>query len=454
MSHAPLDSPLESAMSAALSHDFAAPAGEDAWIEVIQQMDRVYGELVESQTALEDKNAELEAAQDFISSVMGAMSDLLIVCDTDGNIQQVNAALERLSGRPAASFVGQPISAVLKSPLEDTQAKFARHLQAGIAFTDCEVGLADAEGSMRAISVNCAPRQDHRNRSVGMVLIGRPIGELQQAYRELDDALQNFEHAQQHLVASEKMAALGRLVAGVAHELNNPISFVFGNMHAMKTYGEKITRFLNAMDESPESLQDLRVELGLDRIAADIIPLVEGTLEGAERVSDIVQDLRRFSGNQSEPQEPFLLACTMHTALNWVMRGARKPPKALIACDDKLEIYSKKGHVHQILVNLVQNAVDALAVTPRARISLAAGAVAGGVEICVEDNGPGIPEAHQNQIFEPFFTTKPVGKGTGLGLYVSYRLADELGGSLRAEPTKTGARFVLFVPDTAPRAAP
>ncbi|MCF6232792.1 MAG: ATP-binding protein [Rhodobacteraceae bacterium] len=441
-------------MSAALSAGFTAPAAEDAWIEVIRQMDRVYGELVDSQTALEDKNAELEAAQAFISSVMGAMSDLLIVCDTDGNIQQVNAALERLTGRPASSFVGQPIAAVLKSPQDDTQAKFARHLQAGMAFTDCEVGLADANGSMRPISVNCAPRRDHRNRSVGMVLIGRPIGELQQAYRKLDDALQNFEQAQQHLVASEKMAALGRLVAGVAHELNNPISFVFGNMHAMKIYGEKITRFLTAMDESPERLQELRTELGLDRIAADIGPLVDGTLEGAERVSDIVQDLRRFSGNQSEPQEHFLLAGAMHTAVNWVMRGARKPPKTIIGCDATLEANSKKGHIHQILVNLVQNAVDALAATPHAKISLGAGAVDGGVEICVEDNGPGIPPASLNQIFEPFFTTKPVGKGTGLGLYVSYRLADELGGSLRAEPTKTGTRFVLFVPNTPPRAAP
>lgn len=454
MSHAPLDTPLESAMSPALSADFTAPAGEAAWIEVIQQMDRVYGELVDSQTALEDKNTELEEAQAFIASVMGAMSDLLIVCDTGGRIQQVNAALERLTGRPAERFVGQPISAVLQSPQEDTQAKFTRHLKAGMAFTDCEVSLADAEGTLRPISVNCAPRQDHRNRSLGMVLIGRPIGELQQAYRELDEALQNFEHAQQHLVASEKMAALGRLVAGVAHELNNPISFVFGNMHAMKTYGEKITRFLQAMDESPETLQDLRMELGLDRIAADIGPLVDGTLEGAERVSDIVQDLRRFSGNQSEPMEPFLLESAMRTALNWVMRGARKAPKAVIACDGALEINSKKGHVHQILVNLVQNAVDALAATPRAQISLSAGRVKGGVEISVEDNGPGIPAANQGQIFEPFFTTKPVGKGTGLGLYVSYRLADELGGSLRTEPAITGARFVLFVPDAPPGGAP
>jgi two-component system sensor histidine kinase HupT/HoxJ len=442
--------PYESALRPALSADFAGPESESAWIEVVRQMDRVYSELVDSQTALEDKNAELEAAQDFISSVMGAMTDLLIVCDVDGRIQQVNAAMERLTGKPSGSFVGQPLSAVLQSPRGDTKAKFARHLQAGISFTDCEVAVEDNSGTMLSISVNCAPRHDHRNRSVGMVLIGRPIGELQRAYRELDEALKNFEQAQQHLVASEKMAALGRLVAGVAHELNNPISFVFGNMHAMKTYGEKITRFLQAMDESPETLQELRVELELDRIAADIAPLVEGTLEGAERVSEIVQDLRRFSGNQSEPQDRFLLRSSMETALNWVMRGARNKVKTSLICPETLTIDSKKGHVHQILVNLVQNAVDALVVTPKAMITLAAEPVEGGVEVSITDNGPGIPDASQDRIFEPFFTTKPVGKGTGLGLYVSYRLADELGGNLRLVPQKTGARFVLFLPDSAP----
>jgi len=439
--------------SARLSGAPLTENGEETWIEVIQQMDRVYGELVDSQSALENKNTELVETQTFISSVLEAMSDLLIVCDTNGQIQQVNRALERLTGKPAASFLGRPLSEVIVSHQKDTEAKFAKHLAAGEAFSDCEVDVADASGNLLPISVNCAPRQDQRNRSVGLVLIGRPIGELQTAYKELNEALQNFELAQQHLAASEKMAALGRLVAGVAHELNNPISFVYGNMHAMQTYGEKITKFLRALDNSPSAtdMQKLREQLGMDRIASDILPLVEGTLEGAERVSDIVQDLRRFSGNQSEPQEVFEVGPATRTAFNWVMRGARQKPEFEITCEAGLEVTTKKGHLHQILVNLVQNAVDALAVTPAAKISLSVNQANDQIVWRVSDNGPGILPENLNQIFEPFFTTKPVGKGTGLGLYVSYRLADELGGSLTSVPRKTGAEFALSLPGVPPK---
>ena len=426
--------------------------GDDAWIEVIRQMDRVYAELVESQVALEQKNEELENAQEFIASVMGAMTDLMIVCDRDGCIQQVNRALETLTGLAASELTGLPLSFVLQGENADTQTEFLTRLQANHPFFDCEVLVKNAQGEQVPISVNCSPRHDHRNRSVGMVLIGRPVGELQHAYRELDDALKNFENAQQHLVSSEKMAALGRLVAGVAHELNNPISFVFGNMHALKSYGEKITRFLKAtnQDLTHDEMHRLRHDLQIDRIAKDILPLVEGTLEGAERVSDIVQDLRRFSGNQKEPVDEFALRGLIETAVNWVMRGTKAVPKVHIDCPETLFVTTKKGHVHQILVNLVQNAVDALAGAGNPQMVIRALMQEGQVCLSVSDNGSGIAGDHLGKIFEPFYTTKPVGKGTGLGLYVSYRMAEEIGGSLAVENLPQGACFKLHLPATPP----
>ncbi len=427
-------------------------AGDDAWIEVIQQMDRVYGELVESQVALEQKNEELENAQEFIASVMEAMTDLMIVCDRDGCIQQVNSALETLTGIAAGELTGLPLSFVLQGGGADTQTEFLTRLQANRPFFDCEVLVKNAQGEQVPISVNCSPRHDHRNRSVGMVLIGRPVGELQHAYRELDDALKNFENAQQHLVSSEKMSALGRLVAGVAHELNNPISFVFGNMHALKSYGEKITRFLEATDQdlTHDEMLRLRHDLQIDRIAKDILPLVEGTLEGAERVSDIVQDLRRFSGNQKEPVDEFALRGLIETAVNWVMRGTKAVPQVHIDCPETLYVTTKKGHVHQILVNLVQNAVDALAGVDNPQMVIRALMQEGQVCLSISDNGSGIAADHLGKIFEPFYTTKPVGKGTGLGLYVSYRMAEEIGGSLAAENLLQGACFKLQLPETPP----
>lgn len=423
-------------------------SSEDAWIEVIQQMDRVYKELIASQVALEEKNAELEIAQEFIGSVVSAMTDLLIVCDTQGRIVQVNEALLRLIGNTTEAFVGQQLTEILKGRDDETHTRFLNHLQAKEPFHDCEVLLRKQKTPI-PLSLNCSIRNDKRNRPAGLVLIGRPVGELQQAYRELDEALQNFEKAQQHLVSSEKMAALGRLVAGVAHELNNPISFVFGNMFALKSYGEKITRYLRAMDAdiAPDTLMALRQELQIDRIAKDILPLVEGTLEGAERVSDIVQDLRRFSSNQTEPLEDVALRPVVETAVNWVLRGAHDKPDMRVECPEGLAVMSKKGNIHQILVNLMQNAVDALADTPRPQISIKAEVSDDHVDLWITDNGPGIDADTVDQIFEPFFTTKPAGQGTGLGLYVSFRMADEIGAKLNViSGAGDGACFRLTLP--------
>lgn len=412
---------------------------EETWVEVIRQMDRVYAELVDSQIALEEKNAELESAQEFINSVVSSMTDLLIVCDTDGSIQQVNDALLRLTGLSEDDLLGQPLTEVLKGRDVAIQETFLHHLHANEPFHDCEV-LLRKQSEPIPLSLNCSIRHDQKGHPAGLVLIGRPVGELQQAYRELDEALRNFEKAQRHLVSSEKMAALGRLVAGVAHELNNPISFVFGNMYALKSYGEKITRYLGAVtgDASPDELDRLQQELQIDRIAKDILPLVEGTLEGAERVSDIVQDLRRFSGNQVEPSEEFAIEPVIRTAANWVLRGAKDKPQIEIGCPDDMVVTARKGHIHQVLVNLMQNALDALSQSPDARIVVAVSEACDQFLIEVRDNGPGISDAALDQLFEPFFTTKPIGQGTGLGLYVSYRLVDELGGRLSAKNSFDG----------------
>ena len=430
--------------------------GEDTWVEVIRQMDRVYGELVDSQTALEEKNAELESAQEFISSVVSSMTDLLIVCDTDGRIQQVNDALLRLTGLGPDTLVGQPLTEVLKGRDNEIQEQFHQHLRANESFHDCEVLLRKQKVPI-PLSLNCSIRHDSKGKPAGLVLIGRPMGELQRAYRELDEALRNFEKAQRHLVSSEKMAALGRLVAGVAHELNNPISFIFGNMHALKTYGEKITRYFAAINAgtAADELSVLRQELQIERIEKDILPLVEGTLEGAERVSVIVQDLRRFSGNQVEPSEKFALEPIIRTAVNWVLRGAKDKPEIGVECPPGLMVIAKKGHIHQILVNLLQNALDAVSDTPAACIQVNAEDSIDQITISVRDNGPGIATDALDQVFEPFFTTKPIGQGTGLGLYVSYRMADELGGRLSAERhTKNGACFRLVLPGNSHGDAP
>lgn len=433
------------------------PVSEEAWIEVVQKMDAVYADLVHHQVELEHKNAALEEAQQFIGSVLAAMTDVLIVCDRDGRIEQVNAALEQLTGRSEAELIGEPLQTLFAKESAPLVERFADKARGGrvAVIADHELSLIDESGSTTPLAMNCSFRNDHKGRPVGIVLIGRPVGELRRAYESLNRAHQELREAQQRLVLSEKMAALGRLVAGVAHELNNPISFVFGNMHALKRYGERLTKYLQAIDrgESAEDLQTLRAKLKIDRVLSDIAPLVDGTLEGAERVSEIVQDLRRFSSTQSEAPEAFDLVRVVRTAVSWVVKACRIKPLTTFDLPESLEAVGRKGPVHQIMVNLVQNAIDVMSHLDPPRLEIS-GRVEGGVAIVeVRDYGPGIAPDAMERIFEPFFTTKKIGEGTGLGLYVSYGLAEELGGKLEARNhPEGGAVFTLRLPlkDQAP----
>ncbi len=425
-----------------------SPSTESAWIEVIHKMDSVYADLVHYQVELEQKNSALEEAQQFIVSVLAAMTDVLLVCDTEGRIQQVNAALERLTGRASSDLSGRPLSEVLHNDSSNIVEKFPERLGKE-TLVDCEVSVVCSDGALAPLAMNCSSRYDHEGGLVGMVLIGRPIGELRRAYDDLNRTHDELKQAQQQLVHSEKMASLGRLVAGVAHELNNPISFVFGNMHALKRYGSRIGRYLSQVETLSDSsrLRELRQELRIDHILDDMGPLIDGTLEGAERVSDIVQDLRRYSGGQQEDVCRFDLPSAIRKGVQWVTKAVRTKLDIQYLMPDRLEIESRRGQVHQILINLVQNAIDAMAGQARPKLELICETHGGDIVIRVVDYGPGIHPRDVAHVFEPFFTRKPVGQGTGLGLYISYGLARDLGGDLAANNgPQGGAVFTLSLP--------
>ena len=422
---------------------------EEAWIDVIQKMDLVYADLVRYQLQLEQKNAELEETQAFINSVMSSMTDVLIVCDTQGIIQEVNAAYLKLSGATNKSLFGMALSSIFDPSSQDFIKQLTQTIRNEELIADRELLLLDKSGHPSPFAMNCSARYDHEGRFVGVVLIGRHLGELRRAYKDLNSAHQKLRSTQQQLVFAEKMTALGRLVAGVAHELNNPISFVFGNMHALRRYGDRITKYFAALDQGldKEKLLELRRELNIDRIVSDIGPLVDGTLEGAERVSEIVQELRRFSSVQKEATESFDAGRVVRTAAQWVSKSAASKPQIIYDMPENLEIVSRRGPVHQIIVNLIQNAVDVIEQQRKQLIRISCAKVGKNIEISVQDNGPGIQKDVLDRIFEPFFTTKLLGHGTGLGLYISYGLAEELGGEISARNLpKGGAEFILYLP--------
>ncbi|MEW8028321.1 MAG: ATP-binding protein, partial [Candidatus Thiodiazotropha sp.] len=276
-----------------------------------------------------------------------------------------------------------------------------------------------------------------------------PVGDLRRAYEALNKAHIDLKQTQEHLVHSEKMASLGRLVAGVAHELNNPISVVFGNMHALKRYGERINNYIADVSEhlDPGLHEELREKYRIDKIESDMGPLIAGTMEGAERISNIVLDLRRYSGIQKEQPEPFELRQVVLTATEWVIKASREKPEVRYELPDSCVIRGRQGQVHQILINLIQNAIDVMEGQTKKLITISCDRDDKDVRIGIHDSGPGIGEGDINKLFDPFYTTKEVGKGTGLGLYISYGLARDMGGDLSAENSADGgARFTLTLP--------
>lgn len=422
---------------------------DDAWIDVIQRMDAIYADLVNSQVALEEKNDELESAQQFIESVLSSMHDVLVVNNIDGNIKRVNSTMERLIGQSSADLSGKSLTTLFPVAASEEVSEFPARIRAG-DLIDCEIDMLDRQGNTTPMAVTCKAHYNHEGRLIGSVLTGRPLDELRRAYHKLKETHEELIATQHQLIQSEKMASLGRLIAGVAHELNNPISFVFGNMYALQGYEKRFRRYLDKVHEniSTEERDELRKELKIDRILSDIKPLLEGSLEGSERVKTIVQELRRFATPKHNAIERFDLVDLIKSALHWVTHSARKKPRVKVDLPELLEIRANEGYVHQILINLLQNALDAQEENNKPELIIEVKEINNIVSISVRDKGTGIPEDSLLRIFDPFYTTKPVGKGTGLGLYISYGLTTEQcnGELLGANHPDGGAIFTLKLP--------
>ncbi len=428
-----------------------APFTDDAWMDVLSAMDRTYADLLGHQEQLERQNTELEGMRAFLTAILGSVSDVLIVVSRSGRVEQASASLAARSGLAPGALEGTDLTALIDPadhPALTAALSRARDARRPVAL---EAGLITPDGPS-PLELSVAPRLDDRGRAAGYVLTGRPVGELRRAYAELSASHDALKAAQAQLVRNEKLAALGRLLAGVAHELNNPISFVYANAHALERYAGKFETYFQHVQDgaSREDLVALRNSLRLDREVANLRQAIDGARDGAERVRDIVEDLRRLSSDGSGEKVVFDLVETARVAANWVLRGMKQPVTLTFAGAATLPAYGRPGHIQQIVMNLVQNAIDAMEGQPGAAVTLTAQDESGRATLTVADNGPGVPAALAATIFDPFFTTKPVGRGTGLGLSISHKIAEEHGGRLTLDDTAQGASFRLDLPGGPP----
>jgi two-component system, NtrC family, sensor histidine kinase HupT/HoxJ len=471
----------------------ASAMGEHAWIEVVRKMDEVYRELLNYEVALEQNNAALQESQLFISSVLSSMSDVLIVCDPAGTVEEINASLLKLTGKrenelrggsilglfadgpsratinallvaqtaaqdaaPAAAQDAAPAAAQDAAPAAAQTAAQPAQRAAGAApghaaelLADCELSMQTAGGQAVPVALSCTPRFTSDGRRVGLVVTGRPVGDLRKAYSALRQAHDDLQRTQQQLLHSEKMASLGRLVAGVAHELNNPISFVLGNVVALKKYLARLGQYLDAVEhlQLPQTVSTLRAQLGIERLLSDLPSLIDGTIEGAERTRNVVEGLRRFSAPRADARQRIDLVPVLERAVLWVSKAAPDRFQVTMELPESLPIVGNADQLQQVVMNLVQNAADAIPANTPGRLKITGRREDDRAILEFTDSGAGIEPDNLPKLFDPFFTTKPVGKGMGLGLAISYGIVERHGGTLTAaNAAGGGAVFTLSLP--------
>jgi len=270
-----------------------------------------------------------------------------------------------------------------------------------------------------------------------MTSMNREINTLQrQLIKEktlLEQTLRELRETQAMLIHAEKMTALGQLVAGVAHEVNNPMGFVISNLYSLKesfsdlstAYGVLESLYLKGTsDGSAQALEALREEHDLEFIFEDFPDLIKSSLDGAVRVKEIVKNLRTFSRLDEAKRKTVDIGENLSSTLSLADSELRKRDiRVQLELDvpDPLDCYP--ADLNQVFMNLIINAAQAM--TSGGDLIIRARQDAKWVLLEFEDTGPGIPEDIRNKIFDPFFTTKPVGSGTGLGLSLAYQIITE-----------------------------
>lgn len=299
------------------------------------------------------------------------------------------------------------------------------------------------------------------------------LNQLQLQAEQLTQTLHDLQKAQSQLIQTEKMSSLGQLVAGIAHEINNPVNFIYGNLDYAKTYAESLLHLValyqqHCLQPHPE-IQMALESVDFDFLTADFPKILSSMKIGTDRIRQIVQSLRNFSRLDQAERKPVNIHEGIDSTLlilqHRLKANGSSPGIEVIKEYEELplvECYA--GQLNQVFMNIISNAVDALESRNQKQLAEGIKLDPGQIKIrtcltqnesnrpqvliAISDNGTGIPDSVKPRIFDPFFTTKPVGRGTGLGLAISYQVVTEKhGGTLQCiSQSQQGTEFQIVLP--------
>lgn len=366
------------------------------------------GELAESFNRMSGELSRTTVSKDFLSSVMGCMSDALLVWNMEGSVQMANQAALHLLGYGEEELIGTPCEKLFEGE-NGLFVSMSVSFQQISNLKNAEIALRSKAQVSIPVLASATPLIGADGKAKGVVLIAKDISDRKKMERRL--------------AQSEKMSAVGQLAAGVAHEINNPLGIILGFAQGM------VRRLI------PNDPNDLPIK----------------TIEReAIRCKNLVQDLLTFSRASKTDREPLDLHKCIMTSVALIQTQAR-----LNQVEVKCELAESLPHVlgnsnqiEQVIVNMASNAYDAMPKggTLTIKTELMAGTPQSWVCLRISDNGTGIPKEIQSRIFEPFFTTKPVGKGTGLGLGMVYEIVKKHSGMIDLESRPGFTEFTVRFP--------
>jgi len=433
-------------------------------------------------TARKEAEAQLRENEQFLRSIFDGVDCSIFVIDVtqegDFLYNSYNHVAQRWTGLTNAQILGKtPEEMFGEAEGASVRKAFKRCLKQGISLTEEEHLTFKGQEVWLLTTFNPLRNADGKvHRIVGTGVDITNLKKAQMAMRQkaeqLEQTIQELQRTQSQLVQTEKMSSLGQLVAGVAHEINNPVNFIYGNLNHANSYTQDllslVTLYQLHYPKPTPDIQGKAEEIDIEFLMEDLPKLLNSMRVGAERIQKIVASLRTFS----RMDEAEVKSVNIHDGIDstlMILQNRLKAKDHRVAIEvvreygdlPLVECYA--GQLNQVFMNILTNAIDALeeqignetrnevsdSSPPVPTITIRTSQPNPDViQIAIADNGPGISASIQQRLFDPFFTTKPVGKGTGMGLSISYQVvAEKHGGTLQCvSEVGQGTEFIVQIP--------